>query len=156
MTPTERHPLAQPDEPDRQHSAGGLVVRGSQILLIATQYGNRWQLPKGHLEEGETSRQAAEREVHEETGVRGKAGELLGQIEFTFRSRTGLRILKKVDYYLLAFEEGSARDYDRQEVSEARWFGWDDGIERLTFDNERDLVLVARRLVSGSRPSARG
>jgi len=29
----------------RQHSAGGVVVRDAQVLLIATAGGSRWQLP---------------------------------------------------------------------------------------------------------------
>jgi 8-oxo-dGTP pyrophosphatase MutT (NUDIX family) len=55
---------------ERHHSAGGLVVRGAEILLISTREGKRWQLPKGHLESGETPEQAAVRETREETGVR--------------------------------------------------------------------------------------
>ena len=41
------------------HSAGGLVMLEGKILLISTRQGRRWQLPKGHLEPGETSEQAA-------------------------------------------------------------------------------------------------
>ena len=84
------------------------------------------------------------REVFEETGVRGRPQELLGSIEFDFRSRAGLRILKTVDYYLFDFVEGSVDAYDPAEVTEARWFSWQEALERLTFDNERDLVRRAR------------
>ncbi len=140
MEPTE----SETERVDRQHSAGGLVVDGERVLLISTQGGRRWQLPKGHLEDGETPPQAAEREVFEETGVRGRIRHDLGAVEYYFRSRGGLRIHKRVDYFVLEFVEGDAANFDPTEVTEARWFSWDEGIERLTFANERELVEKAR------------
>ncbi|HWX73978.1 MAG TPA: NUDIX domain-containing protein, partial [Solirubrobacteraceae bacterium] len=59
---------------EREVSAGGVVVRGSEVLAIVpvkrSAEGERvLALPKGHFDPGETSLQAAEREVREETGV---------------------------------------------------------------------------------------
>lgn len=147
--PTEcEHATLDAEPYDRQHSAGGLVVRGDRVLLIATQGGRRWQLPKGHLEAGETPREAAEREVLEETGVHGRSAESLGSIEFDFRSRSGQRILKQVDYFVFDFVDGSVEGYDPSEVTEARWFSWEEALRRLTFDNERNLVRRAQLLRS--------
>ena len=71
-----------------QHrSAGGLVVQGARILLISTQSGRRWQLPKGHIEEGETPEQTAVREVREETGVTSKVVAPLPGVEYWFVER---------------------------------------------------------------------
>lgn len=126
-----------------QHSAGGLVIRGDEVLLISTRGGTRWQLPKGHLERGETPVQAAVREVREETGVTGKPMRALGMVEYDFTSQRGQRIHKRVDYYLMTYEEGSARNYDPTEVSGARWFPWSKAIQNLTFENERSLVTSA-------------
>lgn len=50
-------------------SAGGVVVNGEGRVLLVSQHGTSWSLPKGHLEEGETPLVAARREIHEETGV---------------------------------------------------------------------------------------
>lgn len=123
------------------------MVSAGQILLIATQAG-RWQLPKGHIEEGESPEQAAVREVREETGVRGRAVAPLPGVEFWFVER-GRRIHKRVEYFLLAYESGDAADFDAGEVAGASWFSWDEGIAKLTFDNEREVAEAARRL----RPS---
>jgi 8-oxo-dGTP pyrophosphatase MutT (NUDIX family) len=130
---------------EHHHSAGGLVVRDGEILLISTREGKRWQLPKGHLEPGETSEQAAVRETREETGVTGRVVATLPPVEYWFNER-GVRIHKRVDYYLLAYVMGDAADYDRKEVSGAAWFGWQDGLARLTFANERKVVEAARAL----------
>ena len=50
-------------------SAGGVVVNTEGRVLVVSQYGTSWSLPKGHLEEGETPFEAALREIQEETGV---------------------------------------------------------------------------------------
>jgi 8-oxo-dGTP pyrophosphatase MutT (NUDIX family) len=130
-----------------QHrSAGGLVVLGSRILLISTQAGRRWQLPKGHIEEGETSEQAAVREVREETGVTSRVVAPLPGVEYWFVERGAHRIHKQVDYFLLDYVSGDTADFDPHEVSGAEWFPWDEGIAKLSFENERRVVEKARAI----------
>jgi 8-oxo-dGTP pyrophosphatase MutT (NUDIX family) len=134
---------------EHHHSAGGLVVHRDRILLISTRAGRRWQLPKGHLEAGETSEQAAIRETREETGVSGRVVAPLPHIDYAFSER-GVRIRKRVDYYLLAYESGDPADFDPVEVSGAGWFSWEDGLARLTFDNERRVAEAAYALHHGT------
>jgi len=131
---------------ERQHSAGGLVVEAGQILLISTRSGRRWQLPKGHIEVGETPEQAAVREIREETGVTGRIIAPLPGVEYWYVERGQARIHKTVDYFLLDYLHGTTEDFDASEVSGASWFSWDEGISRLSFDNERQVVSVAREL----------
>ena len=50
-------------------SAGGVVLDAEGRVLLVSQHGTSWSLPKGHLEEGETPLEAALREIHEESGV---------------------------------------------------------------------------------------
>jgi 8-oxo-dGTP pyrophosphatase MutT (NUDIX family) len=125
------------------------VVDGSRILLISTQEGRRWQLPKGHIEEGESPRQAAVREVREETGVTGRVLAELPGVEYWFVERGLRRIHKRVDYFLLEYVEGDPADFDPGEVSGAAWFGWEEGLEKITFANERRVLEEARRLLGG-------
>jgi 8-oxo-dGTP pyrophosphatase MutT (NUDIX family) len=130
----------------QQRSAGGVVVRGATLLLISTQEGKRWQLPKGHIEEGETPEQAAVREVKEETGIAGRVVARLPEVEYWYVEKGKLRVHKRVDYFLLDYESGDAADFDAHEVSGAGWFGWDEGIAKLSFDNERQVAEQARKL----------
>jgi 8-oxo-dGTP pyrophosphatase MutT (NUDIX family) len=130
-----------------QHrSAGGLVVRGSQILLISTQSGRRWQLPKGHIEEGETPEQTAVREVREETGVTSRVLAPLPGVEYWFVEKGIRRVHKLVDYFLMAYVSGDTSDFDVREVSGAEWFSWEEGLAKLSFENERKVVEQARRI----------
>jgi ADP-ribose pyrophosphatase YjhB (NUDIX family) len=50
-------------------SAGGVVVNTGGRVLLVSQHGTSWSLPKGHLEVGETPLEAARREIREESGV---------------------------------------------------------------------------------------
>jgi len=125
------------------------VVQGEKILLISTQAGRRWQLPKGHIEAGETPEQAAVREVAEETGVTGRVLAPLSAVEYWYNERGQRRIHKQVAYYLLSYTSGSTADFDASEVSGADWFDWDEGIAKLSFDNERKVVQQARTAAAG-------
>jgi len=129
------------------YSAGGLVVRGDEVLLIAPREG-RWQLPKGHVERGEEPAAAAVREVREETGVQARVLAPLPGIDYTYDVEGRVRIHKRVDYYLMAYVDGSESDSDPREVIAARWFPWDDALARLSFDNEREVVRAARLMAA--------
>lgn len=139
---------------EHHRSAGGLVVDGSRILLISTQNGRRWQLPKGHIEAGETPEAAAVREVQEETGVTGRVVAPLSPVEYWYVEKGPRRVHKRVDYFLLVYVSGDAANFDPKEVSGAEWFSWDTGLGKLTFDNERRVVEQARRLVEGASQAA--
>jgi 8-oxo-dGTP pyrophosphatase MutT (NUDIX family) len=73
----------------REPTAGGIVYRKKmpagrevEILLLQDSKG-RWTIPKGHIEEGESPRQTAQREIQEETGLQNmKVGPWLGKINF--------------------------------------------------------------------------
>lgn len=129
------------------------MVRDGEILLISTQNGRRWQLPKGHIEEGERPEQTAVREVCEETGVTGRVVADLPGVEYWYVEKGIRRIHKKVDYYLLHYVSGSASDFDPEEVSGAAWFSWDEGIATISFENERRVLREARKL---AEPTAEG
>ncbi|MGW6741567.1 NTP transferase domain-containing protein [Streptomyces sp. NPDC055025] len=49
--------------------AGGVVAGPDGRIVVVAQQGRSWSLPKGHLEEGEGPREAAEREIAEESGL---------------------------------------------------------------------------------------
>lgn len=70
-------------------------------------------------------------------------------IEYWFFNR-GARIHKQVDYFLLEYVSGDPADFDANEVSGAGWFSWEAGIARLTFENERRVVVRARDLLENN------
>ena len=64
--------------------ARGVCVRGGQILLCRAKGGSSTYLPGGHIEFGETGRQALRREILEEIGVEASVGRFIGVVENAF------------------------------------------------------------------------
>jgi 8-oxo-dGTP pyrophosphatase MutT (NUDIX family) len=133
----------------RELSAGGVIYRshGGKFEIALIHARNRWALPKGHVEQGETTDATAVREVREETGLEGRPVAKLGEIRYSYRVKAGeevFRINKRVHFYLLRYTRGDVANHDN-EVDEARWLPIDEAIERLKFATERKM---ARRALS--------
>lgn len=140
-------------------SAGGLVVSGmaeavdanghvdlSRIYVALIGRLDRrgrllWSMPKGHVENGEHQWATAQREVWEETGIRGEAFEELGVIDYWFVSE-GVRIHKTVHHNLLRYVDGILNDED-PEVTEVTWVPMSELIEHLAYADERKLARIA-------------
>jgi 8-oxo-dGTP pyrophosphatase MutT (NUDIX family) len=132
--------------PAQEISAGGVVVRGDEVVVIVPTRrapdGSRvLALPKGHVDPGETALQAAEREVREETGVVGELLRELGEVRYWYR-RDGRTIGKSVAFYLFRYLSGDTADHD-DEVEEARWIGLRKAQTALTHAAEREMVTRA-------------
>jgi len=136
-------------------SAGGLVVDRSgaqpRVALIGRldRRGRLlWSLPKGHLEAGESTQDAAVREVEEETGIRGRVLAPLGTIDYWFIA-DDRRIHKTVHHYLLEASGGELSDTDL-EVDEVAWVPIDELGARLAYAGERRLAETAAGLLADS------
>ena len=65
--------------------ARGVCVKDGKVLLCRAKGGKSTYLPGGHIEFGETGRQALVREVKEELGVTSETGVFLGAVENSFQ-----------------------------------------------------------------------
>ena len=133
----------QREKPRKERSAGGVVIRridqSVHVLLIRDPYG-KWGLPKGHLENEETSLDAALREVEEETGLgRLAVGPELGTIDWYFRL-DGHLIHKYCDYFLLASADGDPTPETSEGITECIWLPVDEALRTVTYDNAREVV----------------
>ena len=64
--------------------ARGVCIIDGRVLLCMPKDRSYAYLPGGHIEFGETGREALVREMKEETGLEATAGELLGVVESQF------------------------------------------------------------------------
>lgn len=117
--------------------------------MIATRGRTRWGLPKGAVAEGETSEQAALREVREETGLDAEIVKLLDTIEYYFRAGDTL-IRKRVDFYLMRYVSGELTP-QLSEVDDVEWVELSEAISRASFESEKKLLESAQR-DAGAKP----
>ena len=136
-----------------QISAGGVAFRKrdgqTEVALISVGDENRWQLPKGLVDKGESTEDAAMREVREEAGIDTEVVQRIDKVEYWyFWKEDGQRVRyhKFVYFYLLRYKSGDVRNHD-SEVNEARWFAIDDAIKMLAFKNEKKILEKAKELV---------
>lgn len=118
----------------------------SQLILLvrAKRTPQTWIFPKGHVEAGETPREAALRETREEAGVEGVIVDHLAAMEFESPRGT-----VQVEYYLVAW----TADVKSEEQRERRWCSVDEALELLAFDGAQDLVVKALNAWKADRAS---
>lgn len=126
-----------------ERSAGGVVVRRDaeklRVLLIRDPY-KKWGLPKGHLEDGEGPREAAIREVREETGLDDLSLHSdLGEIDWTFR-KAGRTVHKYCRFYLMESAEGETEPEVSEGITECRWLTPAKALETISYDNARTVL----------------
>lgn len=124
-------------------AAGGLVVRtakkGPKVLLVHRSRYNDWSFPKGKLDPGEKFKQAALREVQEETGFECKLHKpSLPSIEY--KDRKGRS--KEVRYWLMTAIAGDFEPND--EVDMIAWVRLDKVADRLTYEKDRQFFKDVR------------
>ena len=128
-----------------EHSSGGAVISFRDgrpfVAMIATRNRARWGLPKGAVAKGETSEQAALREVQEETGILADIVSRLDTIEYFFRAGDTL-IRKRVDFYLMNYVGGELKP-QLTEVDDVEWVELSESVRRASFESEKKLLSAA-------------
>jgi len=127
-------------------AAGAVLHRNGLVAVVHRPQYDDWTLPKGKLEPGEDEREAALREVEEETGHAGTIEEDLGTIGYQAGAGP-----KTVRYFLMAADEGGrplAADVD-----EVRWVAVENALAIVTYDRDRE-VLARARIAMGQPPAS--
>lgn len=132
-------------QPKKTFSAGGVVLNEKDEVLVVSQNGDSWSLPKGHLEKGEDERSAAEREIREESGLdQFQFVKDLGSYERPRIGRGGrgddATEIKKITLFLFRATQDSLGP-GHSEHPEARWVKKEDVSSLLTHPKDKAFFL---------------
>lgn len=118
-------------------AAGGIVLRREQpprVAVVRLRKRDEWVLPKGKLDEGETPRAAARREVLEETGHNVTVREFLGTLVYESGGRS-----KIVHYWSMEAGDEQIREL-MSDIRAVDWLPLKAALERLSRDPERTFL----------------
>jgi 8-oxo-dGTP pyrophosphatase MutT (NUDIX family) len=115
--------------------ASGATDDGVEVVMIHRPRYDDWSFPKGKLDRGESSEDAARREVEEETGLRCELGEELPPARYL--DSKGRR--KEVRYWVMR-AVGIGPWAPNREVDRRRWVPLGEAAELLTYEHDRRLL----------------
>ena len=133
-------------QPEFYTAAGGVVVHNGHVLVLRRPSRGEVRLPKGHVEPGEEVEEAALRETQEESGylelvICADLGTQVVEFE-----RWGRHVVRTEHYFLMELAEGLESTDGGEEQFEPDWLPWDEALEEMTFEPEREWIRRAREV----------
>lgn len=135
----------------REPTAGGIVYRrdtnGDVEILLIQDAKDRWTIPKGHIEEGESAQQTARREIGEEAGLKNvEVIGWLGKIHFRYR-RVDKLVLMTTQIYLVK-AVGDTNAIQKEEwMNDIKWFKFHDALDVIEYEDIGKLMLLAMKKI---------
>ncbi len=134
-----------------EKSAGAIIFRkeeGKTYYLLLHYESGHWGFPKGHIEKGEKPIDTAKREVKEETGLEDIKiiDGFKERIKYFFKDK-GQNVMKIVTFFLAETETKKIKI--SFEHSGYQWLPYQKALEKLTFQNAKEILKKAHDLLSG-------
>lgn len=150
--PQKEHPSSEKKVRPMALTVKAAVIRnGDEVLLLRRAKhclnGGKWDLPGGHVDEGETVFEALEREIREETNIAVQVGPIIRLSEFP-KGHEQFKNEKRGLRYIAFYQAGEVH-LREQEHDTFEWLKIDEAITRLEdegFEREKkDTLVEAKR-----------
>lgn len=135
----------------REPTSGGIVFRrtkkGDIEILLIQDSKDRWTIPKGHIEEGETAQQTARREIGEEAGLHDvdMLG-WLGKIHFRYR-RVDKLVLITQQVYLMRVRTSGEEIQKEDWMNGIKWFPFNEALDLIEYEDIGKLMLLGMKRI---------
>ena len=125
-------------------SCGGVIIyRGKALILYyKNKRDNGWILPKGKLEQKESYRQAAIREVQEEASVKAQILKSLGKTQYNFRHGSQL-FSKTVHWFLMSSVSFYCKPQIEENFADVGYYKQHEAYHLLKYQDEKEILCRA-------------
>ncbi len=133
----------------REYSAGAFVYmkkEGRIVFLLLEKDNGEYDMPKGHIEKGESSEQAAVREIWEETGIDAKLDKFFSISTGYFFFNGRQKVAKSVKFFLCEVYSDKVRI--SKEHKGYTWCDYETAMKKLKYKNLKQLLTVVMDYVS--------
>lgn len=135
----------------REPTAGGVVFRrnekGEVEFLLYQDARDRWTIPKGHIEPGETAQAAAKREIGEETGLKNlQVFGWLGKVNFRYR-RIDKLVLMTTQVYLAKALNPLEKLQKEEWMNGLKWFSFHEALDEIEYEDIGKLIMLAMKRI---------
>ncbi|MBB6680767.1 NUDIX domain-containing protein [Aequorivita sp. 609] len=129
-------------------AAGGLVYNSKKEILFIRRNG-KWDLPKGKIEKGESYREAAIREVEEETGVEGlEIRDFIMKTYHVFTRNNKYRLKITHWYEMYTDYDGPLTPQPEEGIKKAKWKNFEKSQDALKNSYENIKLLFPKEYLT--------
>lgn len=135
----------------REPTAGGVIFRrnkkGDVEFLLYQDARDRWTIPKGHIEPGESAQTTAKREIGEETGLHDiELHGWLGKVNFRYR-RIDKLVLMTTQVYLVKALNPNEKLQKEEWMNGLKWFSFHEALDEVEYEDIGKLILLAMKRI---------
>ncbi len=128
-------------------SSGGVVIFGNTILLLK-KFNGDWVLPKGRIEKNETIKDAALREVLEESGVKAEIIKYIGMANYKYKNlKENEMVHKTVHWYLMKASSMDCTPQKKEGFIDALFVHIDKATDLVRYEDERNMIIKGLKMI---------
>ena len=120
----------------KEKSCGCIIIENKKVLLVQQKKG-RWGFPKGHVENNETEKETALREVKEETNLNV---EIIGDKRYSETYINTRGNLKEVVYFVAKVIDGEIIP-QKKEINKIEWVNLLEAKDKITYETTKKIYI---------------